>query len=144
MSFDSITRTTSPNECEDQGVWVKIRKKGMREDDDNMVKKAIVPAAGAGTRLRPITDAIPKEMIRVGKKPAIEHVLMFLNSKIFDYIRKTEPGKKGERWLTDSIELMRKDGNALYGYGFDGKRFDIGTFESLREADRLEMERDEE
>ncbi|MFO8110072.1 MAG: nucleotidyltransferase family protein [Thermoplasmata archaeon] len=249
-----------------------------------MVKKAIVLAAGVGTRLKPITDAIPKEMIRVGKKPAIEHVLevlkaggiedvliivgwkkhalvdylgsgkrlglkiyfrmqeepkgtahavslgddfigdedfvvmygdnyitpydtmehivdfhkkkgsratlvlnpvedprrfgvvkmdkdnqihcmiekptweeaepyrvndhwlniaglMVLNSDIFRYIRRTEPGKKGEIWLTDSIELMRQDKNAIYGYIFTGKRFDIGTFESLREADKLEMER---
>ncbi|MGM0510955.1 MAG: UTP--glucose-1-phosphate uridylyltransferase, partial [Thermoplasmatota archaeon] len=60
------------------------------------------------------------------------------------YIEKTPEGKKGERWLTDSIELMREDGNELYGYKFTGKRFDIGTFESLREADRLEMERRDE
>ncbi len=249
-----------------------------------MVKKAIVPAAGEGSRLKPITDAIPKEMIRVGKKPAIEHVLsvlkaggvedvllivgpkkhalmdylgsgerlglniyyrvqeepkgtahaielgddfiededfvvmygdnyitpyetmreiveyhedkggsgclvlnpvedptrfgvvdidddmqihgmiekptmeeaqpykvndhwlniaglMILNSKIFKYIKRTERGKKGERWLTDSIELMREDNNELYGYKFTGKRFDIGTFEALREADELEIER---
>lgn len=250
-----------------------------------MVKKAIVPAAGEGSRLKPITDAIPKEMIRVGKKPAIEHVLnvlkaggvedvllivgrkkhalmdylgsgerldlsiyyrvqeepkgtahaislgedfigededfcimygdnyitpyetmreivdfhdekngagtlvlnpvddprrfgivdvdenmqihgmiekpsmeeaepfklndhwlniaglMIVNSMLFDYIRKTEPGKKGERWLTDSIELMREDSNDFYGYEFTGKRFDIGTFESLKEADELEIER---
>ena len=45
-----------------------------------MVKKAIVLAAGKGTRLKPITDAIPKEMIRVGRKPAIEHVLSVLKA----------------------------------------------------------------
>ncbi len=252
-----------------------------------MVKKAIVLAAGEGSRLKPITDAIPKEMIRVGRKPAIEHVLevlkaggiedvliivgwkkhalvdylgsgkrlglkiyfrmqeeplgtahavslgddfigdddfvvmygdnyitpydtmdsivklhntkkskgtlvlnpvddprrfgvvkmdedgringmiekptweeaepyklndhwlniaglMILNGKIFEYIENTEPGKKGELWLTDSIELMRRDGHDFYGYIFKGKRFDIGTFESLEQADRLEMERIEE
>jgi UTP--glucose-1-phosphate uridylyltransferase len=38
-----------------------------------MIKKAIVLAAGAGTRLMPLTRAIPKEMIRVGLKPIIEH-----------------------------------------------------------------------
>ena len=45
-----------------------------------MIKKAIVLAAGKGTRLKPITDAIPKEMIRVGRNPIIEHVLMVLKA----------------------------------------------------------------
>ncbi len=70
--------------------------------------------------------------------------LMIVNSQIFSYIDETEPGKKGEIWLTDSIEMMRKDGNRFYGFKFDGKRFDIGTFESLREADELELERKKE
>ncbi len=253
-----------------------------------MVKKAIVLAAGEGTRLKPITNAIPKEIIRVGKNPAIEHVLkvlkaggikdvliivgrkkhalidylgsgerlglkiyyrlqeepkgtahavslgedfigededfvimygdnyitpysamedivdfhvekdgggtlvlhpvddptrfgvvdidgdkeihgmiekptmeeaqpfkvndhwlniaglMILNSKIFSFIDRTEPGKKGEIWLTDSIEMMRQAGNRIFGYQFDGRRFDIGTFDSLKEADELELKRRQE
>ncbi|MFO7872205.1 MAG: sugar nucleotidyltransferase [Candidatus Undinarchaeales archaeon] len=35
----------------------------------------LVPAAGEGTRLRPWTKALPKEMLQVGDKPIIEHVL---------------------------------------------------------------------
>jgi UTP--glucose-1-phosphate uridylyltransferase len=36
---------------------------------------AIVPAAGWGTRLRPLTDAIPKEMLPVGRKLALERII---------------------------------------------------------------------
>ncbi len=38
-------------------------------------RKAIIPAAGLGTRLRPITGVIPKELFPVGRYPAIEWVL---------------------------------------------------------------------
>lgn len=37
--------------------------------------KAFVMAAGAGTRLRPLTYAIPKPMVPVVNKPVIEHTL---------------------------------------------------------------------
>jgi len=40
-----------------------------------MVRKAIVPAAGYGTRNLPITKAIPKEMFPLGLKPAIHHIV---------------------------------------------------------------------
>lgn len=65
--------------------------------------------------------------------------LLVLKPSAFEYIRKTKPGKGGEIWLTDSIELMRKRGKSVYGYVFSGTRYDIGTFESLKEADKLEQ-----
>src|SRR5437867_9213123 len=37
--------------------------------------KAIIPAAGLGTRLLPITKVVPKELIPVESKPAIQWVL---------------------------------------------------------------------
>lgn len=39
------------------------------------VRKAIIPAAGLGTRLRPVTDFIPKELLPIGTKPSIFYVL---------------------------------------------------------------------
>ena len=32
-------------------------------------------AGGLGTRLRPLTDAVPKPMLRVGGKPILETIL---------------------------------------------------------------------
>ncbi len=40
-----------------------------------MVTKAVVPAAGRGTRLLPATRSQPKEMLPVGRKPTIQHVV---------------------------------------------------------------------
>jgi len=40
-----------------------------------MIKKAVIPAAGFGTRLLPITKAKPKEMLTVVGKPIIQYVI---------------------------------------------------------------------
>ena len=39
------------------------------------ITKAIIPAAGIGSRLLPLTKAIPKEMLPVGDMPVIEHTV---------------------------------------------------------------------
>jgi UTP--glucose-1-phosphate uridylyltransferase len=40
-----------------------------------MIKKAVIPAAGLGTRMLPITKAQPKEMLPVVDKPVIQYVV---------------------------------------------------------------------
>lgn len=40
-----------------------------------LVEKAIIPAAGVGTRFLPATKIIPKEMLPLIDKPAIQHVV---------------------------------------------------------------------
>ena len=42
---------------------------------EKMIKKAVIPAAGFGTRLLPITKAKPKEMLTVVGKPIIQYVI---------------------------------------------------------------------
>lgn len=44
------------------------------------VKKAIIPAAGLGTRFLPITKAVPKPMLSVFDKPTIQYILDELKS----------------------------------------------------------------
>ncbi len=39
------------------------------------IRKAVVPAAGRGTRLLPATRSQPKEMLPIGRKPTIQHVV---------------------------------------------------------------------
>lgn len=39
------------------------------------VKKAIIPAAGMGTRVLPVSKAVPKEMLNIVDKPAIQYIV---------------------------------------------------------------------
>jgi len=39
------------------------------------IRKAVIPAAGLGTRMLPATKSQPKEMLPVGRKPAIQYVV---------------------------------------------------------------------
>ena len=39
------------------------------------VKKAIIPAAGLGTRVLPASKAVPKEMLNIVDKPAIQYLV---------------------------------------------------------------------
>ena len=37
--------------------------------------KAMIFAAGMGTRLRPVTDHLPKALVKVGEKPMLQHII---------------------------------------------------------------------
>lgn len=39
------------------------------------IQKVVVPVAGAGTRLLPVTKSQPKEMLPIGRKPAVQYVV---------------------------------------------------------------------
>ena len=40
-----------------------------------MIKHAIIPLAGLGTRLLPLTSVMPKEMLPINGKPGIEYII---------------------------------------------------------------------
>ena len=39
------------------------------------IRKVVIPAAGIGTRLLPVTKSQPKEMLPVGRKPVVQYVV---------------------------------------------------------------------
>ncbi|MBQ3681272.1 MAG: NTP transferase domain-containing protein, partial [Paludibacteraceae bacterium] len=48
--------------------------------------KAMIFAAGLGTRLKPLTDDRPKAMVEVNGKPLIQHIIEKLTANGFDEI----------------------------------------------------------
>ncbi|WP_088067464.1 UTP--glucose-1-phosphate uridylyltransferase GalU [Gottfriedia luciferensis] len=71
------------------------------------VKKAIIPAAGLGTRFLPVTKAMPKEMLPIVDKPTIQYIVEeAIQSGIEDIIIVTGKGKRAiEDHFDNSIEL---------------------------------------
>ena len=39
------------------------------------IRKAVIPAAGLGTRVLPASKAMPKEMLSIVDKPAIQYIV---------------------------------------------------------------------
>ena len=40
-----------------------------------MIKQAIIPLAGQGTRLLPLTSVLPKELLPINGKPGLEYII---------------------------------------------------------------------
>lgn len=58
------------------------------------VNKAVIPAAGLGTRFFPITKSVPKELLPILDKPALHYVVNeALEAGITEIIIVTSPGK---------------------------------------------------
>jgi UTP--glucose-1-phosphate uridylyltransferase len=86
---------------------------------NHAIRKAVIPAAGIGSRLLPLTKAIPKEMLPVGDKPVIEHTVReLINSGITDITIVVSGGKSliQEHFRPNSglVEQLRADGKDSY------------------------------
>ncbi|MCL5104509.1 MAG: sugar phosphate nucleotidyltransferase [Armatimonadetes bacterium] len=79
------------------------------------ITKAIIPVAGKGTRLYPLTKAIPKELIPLGRKPVLQHVVE----------------EAVDCGITDILFVISEDKTAIrshFGDSMNGVRFDY-TFQ---------------
>jgi UTP--glucose-1-phosphate uridylyltransferase len=89
------------------------------------VKKAIIPAAGLGTRFLPATKAMPKEMLPIVDKPTIQYIVEeAIESGIEDIIIVTG---KGKRAIEDHFD---------HSFELEQNLFDKGKFELLLEVQR--------
>jgi mannose-1-phosphate guanylyltransferase len=79
--------------------------------------KALILAAGRGTRVRPLTDTLPKPLIPIVNKPVMEFLVEHLRHYGFDQIM------VNTSYLSSHIENHFRDGS-LYGvemaYSFEG------------------------
>ncbi len=84
------------------------------------IKKAIIPAAGLGTRVLPASKVVPKEMLPIVDKPAIQYIVEeAVKAGITDILIITNRGKGAiEDHFDHSIELenMLKEKNKTKAY----------------------------
>lgn len=83
--------------------------------------KAMILAAGKGTRVRPITHTIPKPMIPILQKPVMEFLLELLRQHGFDQIM------VNVSHLAEEIESYFRDGQRFgvqIAYSFEGSIID--------------------
>ena len=73
------------------------------------IKKAVIPAAGFGTRVLPATKSVPKEMFPIVDKPAIQYIVEeAVNSDITEILIVIGRGKEAiENYFDRSPELER-------------------------------------
>lgn len=86
------------------------------------VRKAIIPAAGLGTRMLPIARCIPKEMLPIVDRPAISYLV-------------EEAAKSG---ITDILIITGRDKDAIEDYFDYSPEYDAALMEKGR-ADEVEM-----
>ena len=94
--------------------------------------KALLLCAGLGTRLRPITNNIPKCLVEINKKPILEYWLLelekigceavlinthYLNEKVSDYIAKRKQ-KKMHIEITYEKSLLGTAGTLIKNQNF--------------------------
>ncbi|HAC3174875.1 TPA_asm: UTP--glucose-1-phosphate uridylyltransferase GalU [Listeria innocua] len=81
------------------------------------VKKAVIPAAGLGTRFLPATKAMPKEILPIVDKPTIQYIVEeAVESGIEDILIVTGKGKRAIEDHFDSVpelELNLREKNKL-------------------------------
>ena len=105
------------------------------------VRKAVIPAAGLGTRFLPATKASPKEMLPLVDKPLIQYAVEeAVASGIEDIIIITGRGKRAiEDHFDRSVELeenLRRQDVATddrqIGRGFGRRRFLNEVLDSMQ------------
>src|SRR5215203_3620735 len=84
-----------------------LRARGSRVTEQLAPMRAMVLAAGLGTRLRPITYAIPKPMVPVVNRPVMEHTLRLLARHGF------REAIANLHWFPETIEARFGDGSEL-------------------------------
>ncbi|AGK52649.1 UTP--glucose-1-phosphate uridylyltransferase GalU [Bacillus sp. 1NLA3E] len=89
------------------------------------VRKAIIPAAGLGTRFLPATKAMPKEMLPIVDKPTIQYIVEeAIESGIEDIIIVTG---KGKRAIEDHFD---------HSFELEQNLYEKGKFELLNEVQK--------
>jgi hypothetical protein len=110
-------------------------------DRTGTVTKAVIPAAGYGTRFLPAAKAVPKEMIAVVDRPAIQYMVEeAVRAGLDDILLVTSQGKES---LTDHFDRNIELEIALEAKGKDEELDEIqrlaglGSVHAVRQGEQL-------
>ena len=96
-----------------------------RVDEEGTRKYGIIKPKQISERVFQVEDMIEKP----GPERAFSDLGILgryvFNPQIFEAIKKTEPDKRGEIQITDALKLLLES-QPVYGYLFEGKRYDAG------------------
>jgi UTP--glucose-1-phosphate uridylyltransferase len=102
-------------------------------DQEGTKKYGIVKSKKISERVFQVEDMIEKP----GPERAFSDLGIFgryvFHPDIFEAIKKTNPGRGGEIQITDAIKILLKT-KPVYGYLFEGKRYDAGDKLGFLEA----------
>ncbi|MCY6353876.1 nucleotidyltransferase family protein [Clostridium sp. ZS2-4] len=133
--FRSVSKLESKKKVKELMLKYKIRQLPLLDDDGKLIdlyflddiisydKKdnfVFILAGGLGTRLRPLTEKIPKPMLKIGEKPILQRII--------------EQFK--EYGFRNFIISLNYKGEIIEEYFKDGKEFDI-NIEYVRETKKL-------
>ena len=75
-----------------------------------MIKKAVIPVAGFGTRFLPASKATPKEMLPIIDKPLVQYAVEeAIDSGINEIIFITSPEKHSIKNISKPIKILSLD-----------------------------------
>ncbi len=84
------------------------------------IRQAVVLAGGRGTRLGPLTDRLPKGLVRIAGRPFLEHLLLYLRG----------------RGIVEVLLCVGYRGEMIEEYFSDGSRFGLRIAYSREDSPR--------
>jgi len=104
-----------------------------------MVRKAVIPAAGMGTRFLPATKAQPKEMLPIIDTPTIQYVVQeAVDSGIEDILIITGKGKRALEDHFDrnfELEVLLEKKNEIFYYNEIRRIADMANIHFIRQKE---------
>lgn len=93
---------------------------------EDVSKYGVIKGVEAGPRVYRVEDLVEKPPVAEAPSRLAVMGRYILQPRIFELIDETEPGAGGEIQLTDAMRKLARE-QPLYGYRFEGRRYDVGN-----------------
>ena len=132
MWGDEFIKSDPPRLKQMIDVWNKyggVVISGVRiESKDHLSRYGIAELEPVEGKVFEIKRIVEKPLPEDAPSNLATHGAYILPPEIFDALRKLEPGKGGEIWLVDAINILREQGVPIYACEIEnGKYYDTGN-----------------